>query len=135
MQFEGIGDAAQALSQFYFANKDALPERIAEPLGRVIGMTRSPVDAVVTTAEVVYAYRNDDDVSAELKELGAACASLAAAHGYHGFDAESRGDRISMLLRGRKLPSGAEPPAVAPEYAAPSEPAVPLAVPPTPPTE
>ena len=118
MQFEGIGDAAQALSQFYFTNKDTLPTKVAEMMGCVIGMTRSPVDAVVTTAEVVYAFR-EEDVSVELKELGAACASLAAVHGYHGFDIDSRGDHISLLLRGRRLPSGVDAPAVAAEYTTP----------------
>jgi hypothetical protein len=116
LQFEGIGEAAQAANEFYFTNKSLLPAHIAEPLSRAIGMTRSPVDAVITVAEVAYAYHNEEELPEGFKELGAACASFAASHGFHGFDIGSRGDNISLLLRGRKLISGVEAPEVKPEY-------------------
>lgn len=119
MRFDGISKAAQVLSEFYFTNKDSLPAEVAEPLGDVIGMTRSPVDAVVITAEVVYAYRDAEGMTDELKALGAACASLAAVHGFHGFDIDSRGDRISLLLRGKSL-AASKMPAVDPKYAPPT---------------
>jgi hypothetical protein len=118
MQFDGISAAAEAVCQFYYVNKPTLPTHMVEILDKVIGMTRSPVDAVVKTAEVLYA--NLDSLTIDMKELAAACAELAARHGFHGMDIDSRGDLMALVLREKALPTNATIPLPITEYLAPS---------------
>jgi hypothetical protein len=117
MYFEGIADAALAVSEFYYANKDDLPDHVEAKFAELVGQTRSPVDAVVKAAEIIYANRASLDVIA--LELGAGLASLAAAQGFHGLDMDARGDRMALVLRGQTV-KGDAPEAKA-EYATPQQ--------------
>lgn len=108
MHFEGIGEAAKAVTEFYILNKEAIPAHIVERLDGNIGMSRSPVDAVVRFTEAVYANRDSDRLPEGMAELAAACAMLSEEMGYHDFAEDGRGSLIARSLRGRSVSKAPE---------------------------
>lgn len=103
MQFEGIGQAAKAVTEFYILNKEAMPSHIVERLDGNIGMSRSPVDAVVRFTEAAYA-NLDGELPEGMAELAAGCALLCEEMGYHDFgEADERGSKIARALLGKKV--------------------------------
>jgi hypothetical protein len=94
--FDGIMSAGDALNEWFWTNKARLPEPVSEAIQPLLGAVRSPVDACVNAAEIIYAHRADlepDDLT-----LGAALAALCSVNGFHGLG-EGRGDAISFALR------------------------------------
>jgi hypothetical protein len=111
VSFTGIAEGALAVQDFMLDRPSALPSVARAQIRQLIGQTRSPVDAVCRTAEIIYA--NRDAVDDEVRELGAALATLAEAGGFQGMDLDNRGGRIAAVLRGGEV---AELPEPKPEY-------------------
>lgn len=106
--FEGIGDSSTAVRNWLIRNADKVPEHLQERLSGMTGTGTSPVDLIITFTEAVYA--NQKDFPKEAKDLAAACADVAEANGYHGFDEDQKGSRISKVLSGQKVAEDKLPP-------------------------
>lgn len=101
--FHGPTVAVAALRNFIIERTAALPDLLRESLREVLDV-RSPVDATVQAVDLVYARdREFDDVPEEMREWAAAAATMAEDHGFHEFDVESRGGRISKSLRRQRI--------------------------------
>lgn len=97
--FTGIAEAAVGLNTLYWSTKAALQPELAAMIEPLLGQTRSPVDAAVKGAEIVYA--NRAGLSPEWLDMGAALAVLTEMYGFHGMDQDSRGSLIAQVLRGQ----------------------------------
>lgn len=105
--FIGIAAAAAAIQDFMLDRSAAIPAGPRARIRELLGQTKSPVDAAVKTAEIIYA--NRDGLAAEVLELGAALAVFAESEGYHDLDKDSRGGRIAAVLRGQAVHDAPEP--------------------------
>lgn len=123
--FTGIAEAAVALNALYWSTRTTLDPAIAEKIEPLLGQTRSPVDAAVKSAEIIYA--NRAILEPEWLDMGAALAVVAELHGFHGMDVNSRGSLIGMVLRGQ--PVEVEPEAKS-EFVLPEREPEPAPVPP-----
>jgi len=99
--FEGIADAADQTRRWLILNDADLPAHIAARMDALTSTGTSPVALVCTFVEAVYA--NQDEFSAEAKELAAAAAVVCETFGFHGMAEDHRGSRINKLLTGGSL--------------------------------
>lgn len=108
-QFETLGDASEAIAEWYYGNKAAMPETVATRVKALMG-SASKVELVYETAQLVYAHR--DQMMSEDLALGAGLLQLAHHYGFDGLGADDIGLRMSDVLRreaGEKCPSGSWP--------------------------
>ena len=104
--FTGIAEAALAIQDFMLDRPAALPDHARDQIRGLLGQTKSPVDAVVKAAEIIYA--NRQDMPPEALELGAALANVAELHGFHGMDENHRGSRMALVMRGGDVEAAPE---------------------------
>ncbi len=94
--FDNISSAGDALNEWFWTNKARLPDLVGKTIQPLLGAVRSPVDACVNAAEIIYANRTalaPDDLA-----LGAGLAALCSVNGFHGLG-EGRGDAMCFALR------------------------------------
>jgi hypothetical protein len=107
IQFDGITSAAEAINEWFWSNKPDLPETVAQTVQPLLGPTKSAVDMIVNTTEVIYS--NKDDLTSDTLAMGAGLAFLCEFWGWHGMDVDNRGTKISLALRrdsGETAPEG-----------------------------
>lgn len=111
--FDNITEAADAVNEWFWTNKNDMADDLVEAVQLHIGPTKSAVDLIVKTTEAIYARRATLDNAA--LQLAAGLASFASVWGFHDMADDDRGQRIaSALLRdsGESEPAGGEWPAV-----------------------
>lgn len=104
--FDGPVEGRNALGDFLNDRPAPVPDEIRDKL-REFAKAPSPVETCVNASELIYARRAE--LPAELVDIGAAMAVMAAAHGFSGMDRDGRGARMALALRrdaGTKPPKG-----------------------------
>lgn len=94
--FTGIVEAACEIQEFLYDRSEALPADIREKLKEWTRPGSSPVDAVVNSAELLYARR--DELDKETKELAAGLALIASQFNFHRMAENNRGSKLALTL-------------------------------------
>jgi len=134
MEFaSSIAEAQARLQTYLIGHGAALPDFTRD---RVIeaASSPSPVDAIVQSAEALYAIAADLDNAG--RETVAVLIAFAAQNGWHGLPIDNRGGRMMMAMRrmnGEEAPAGLpwpdaeSDPAPKPEFVAPAPVELPVA--------
>jgi hypothetical protein len=112
-----IADARRALRRFLPHGEEALSPALFEQLEELVD-SPSPVDAIVRSAELLYARRAELDD--EARDLVGRLAAFAGVNGWHGMATANRGGLILQAME-RDVEAAAVSideidPAAAPEY-------------------
>lgn len=79
--FSEIGEANDAAQDFYYASRANLPVHVEEKLAPLFRTGASPVDAIVNTAEIIFAAAGE--LPKEARELASALSDFRQTKGYH----------------------------------------------------
>lgn len=107
--FDNITEAADAVNEWFWTNKNDMADDLVAAVQPYIGPTKSAVDLIVKSAEAIYARRSTLD--APTLQLAAGLASYSAIWGFHDMADDDRGERMAAaLLRdsGEAEPSGGQ---------------------------
>lgn len=106
--FTGIAAARDAAQEWFFANRATLEPHVTERLAPLFRTGGSPVDAVVNTAEIIFA--NKGKMKPDALQLAAGLSAFREGEGYHYDEAEpKRANKMALALRrdaGERAPAG-----------------------------
>ena len=123
--FSSFLDVANEIVAMFYRGE--LPDEVYEAVKDKIGSSKPAIPLLAAAVEATYAHRDAEDMTPAMRGVAASAVLFCAEHNQFGLGDNSRGEYISLLLRGGTLPEGVETPAVAPEYAQPAY--VPIFVP------
>lgn len=118
-----LTEAYNELRDWFIDNASSLSESEREIFGSVFRLGSSPVDAIVHSAELIYARRSQ--FGEEAKAIAAGLFRFASMYGFHRLGDDGRGEQAAAILDGG---DDSEAPAPLTRFALPLAPPAPTGV-------